>query len=136
MPLVLQLFLVMMSKYPKLGVDTFNTFWVNGYIKVFAWWQEDLWRMDRHTTEKWSLYVTARRPNNVNNEDDLAITNCSTFFETDKLNMSKHKNTAPFFFMHRYVSICLFFHTTDLVNENEHTWNKIYSHFNFQIFTK
>ena len=35
MRLVLQLHLVMMSKYSKLGIDTFNTFWVMGYIKVF-----------------------------------------------------------------------------------------------------
>ena len=36
MPLVQQLHLVMMSKYSKFGVDTFNTFWVMSYIKVFA----------------------------------------------------------------------------------------------------
>ena len=34
MSLVLQLHLVMMSKYAKFGVDTFNIFWVMGYIKV------------------------------------------------------------------------------------------------------
>ena len=33
MPLVLQLHLVMMRKYTKFGVDTFNTFWVMCYIK-------------------------------------------------------------------------------------------------------
>ena len=37
MPLVLQLHLVMMSKYTKFGaVDTFNTFREMGYINVFA----------------------------------------------------------------------------------------------------
>ena len=36
MPLVLQLHQVLMSKYSKFGVDTYNTFWVMGYIKVFA----------------------------------------------------------------------------------------------------
>ena len=36
MPLVLQLNLVMMSKYSKFGVDTLSTFSVMGYIKVFA----------------------------------------------------------------------------------------------------
>ena len=39
MPLVLQLHLVIMSKYSMFGVDTFNTFWVIGYIKNFAWQQ-------------------------------------------------------------------------------------------------
>ena len=33
MPLVLQLHLVMMSRYSKFGVDTFSTFRVMGYIK-------------------------------------------------------------------------------------------------------
>ena len=37
MPLVLQLHIVMMSKYSQFGADTFNTFWVMVYIKVFAW---------------------------------------------------------------------------------------------------
>ena len=37
MPFVLQLHLVMMSKF---GVDTFNTFWVMGCIKVFAQQQQ------------------------------------------------------------------------------------------------
>ena len=36
MPLVFQLHLVMMSRYSKFGVNTFNTFWVMG-IKDFAW---------------------------------------------------------------------------------------------------
>ena len=36
MPLAVQLHLVMMSKYSKSGVDTFNTFWVMEYIDVFA----------------------------------------------------------------------------------------------------
>ena len=36
MSLVLQLQFVMMSKYSKSGVDTFNTFREMGYIKVFA----------------------------------------------------------------------------------------------------
>ena len=36
MSLVLQLHLVMMSKYSKFGADTFNTFLLIGYIKVFA----------------------------------------------------------------------------------------------------
>ena len=40
MSLVLQLHLVMMSKYPKFGVDTFNTFWEMGYITVFAQLQQ------------------------------------------------------------------------------------------------
>ena len=35
MRLVLQLHLVMMSKYSMFNVDTFNTFCVKGYIKVF-----------------------------------------------------------------------------------------------------
>ena len=35
MPLVLQMHLAMMSKYVKFGVDTFKTFGVMGYIKVF-----------------------------------------------------------------------------------------------------
>ena len=37
MPLALQLHLVMMRKYSKFGVDTFNTFWEVDYIKDFAW---------------------------------------------------------------------------------------------------
>ena len=37
MPFVLQMHLVMMSKYSKFGVDIFNSFWVEGYITVFAW---------------------------------------------------------------------------------------------------
>ena len=36
MPLALQLHLVRMSKYSKFGTDTLNTFWVMGYINVFA----------------------------------------------------------------------------------------------------
>ena len=32
----LHVHLVMMSKYAKFGVDTFNTFWVMGYIKIIA----------------------------------------------------------------------------------------------------
>ena len=32
MPIVLQLYLVMMSKYSKFGVDNFNTFWVLGNL--------------------------------------------------------------------------------------------------------
>ena len=36
MPLVLQLHIVMISKYSKFGVDTFYTFWEIGYIKVYA----------------------------------------------------------------------------------------------------
>ena len=46
MPLVLQLLLVMMSKYSKFRVDTFNTFWVMRYSKDFAprlWWSSDHW---------------------------------------------------------------------------------------------
>ena len=34
--LVLQLHLVMMDKYSKFGVDTFNSFLAMGYIKIFA----------------------------------------------------------------------------------------------------
>ena len=37
MPFASQLHLVMMSKYSKFDGDIFNTFWVMGYIKVFAW---------------------------------------------------------------------------------------------------
>ena len=33
--LVLQLHLVKIGKYSEFGVDTFNHFWVIGYIKVF-----------------------------------------------------------------------------------------------------
>ena len=33
MPLVLQLHLVMLSKYSKIDVDIFNTFWAMGNIK-------------------------------------------------------------------------------------------------------
>ena len=40
MPLVLPMYLVMISKYSKFGVDTFNIFWVMGYIKVFAQQQQ------------------------------------------------------------------------------------------------
>ena len=36
MPLVLQLHIVMMSKYPMISVETINTFRIMGYIKVFA----------------------------------------------------------------------------------------------------
>ena len=36
MPLVLQLVIVMMSKYSKFGVDTLSTFWVMSHIKVYA----------------------------------------------------------------------------------------------------
>ena len=35
-PFVLQLHLVMISKYSKFGVDILSTFLVMGYIKVFA----------------------------------------------------------------------------------------------------
>ena len=30
-----------MDKYSKFGVDTFNTFWVKGCIKIFAWQQNN-----------------------------------------------------------------------------------------------
>ena len=52
MPLDLQLQLVRMSKYYKFGVDTFNTFWVMGYIKV----------------------LHAAAADDDDNHDDLAIT--------------------------------------------------------------
>ena len=44
MPTALQLHLAMFSKYTKFSVDTFNTIWVMGHIKVFAWWQQQQWR--------------------------------------------------------------------------------------------
>ena len=40
-PLVLQLHLVMLSKYSKFGFDTFNTFWVMGYMKLFLYDNDD-----------------------------------------------------------------------------------------------
>ena len=43
MSLVLQLQLVIMSKYSMFDVDTFNTFWVMGYIKIYVFerqWQQ------------------------------------------------------------------------------------------------
>ena len=39
MSLVLQLQFVMMNKYSKFGIDTFNT-WVMSYIKDFAQWRQ------------------------------------------------------------------------------------------------
>ena len=47
MPLVLQLHLVKIIKYSKFDIDTINTFWVMGYIKVFAWW---CWRSSYHNS--------------------------------------------------------------------------------------
>ena len=38
MSIVMQMHVVMMSKYSKFGVHTFNTFWVMGFIKIFVWW--------------------------------------------------------------------------------------------------
>ena len=49
MPLVLQLHLVMMSKYSKFGVDTLSTFWVMGYIKVFA--RRRLWQRRQRSSD-------------------------------------------------------------------------------------
>ena len=49
MSLVLQLHLVMMSKYSKFGVDTFNTFWEMDYIKVFAWQKQ--WSSEHNLVE-------------------------------------------------------------------------------------
>ena len=54
MPLVLQLHLIMMSKFSKFGVDSFNTFWVMGYIKVlhdnyFDFWQR--WRQQQRSSD-------------------------------------------------------------------------------------
>ena len=58
MPLVLQLHLVMISKYSKSGVDNFNTFWVMGYFKVFAQWQ---WRRSNdHNSSTFSLEQTSK----------------------------------------------------------------------------
>ena len=60
MPLVLLMHLVMMSKYSKFGVDTFNTFWVMGTLKFL-------------------------HNNGDNNDNDLANTIAQHFFETDEL---------------------------------------------------
>ena len=51
MPL-LQLHLVMMSNYSRFGVDTFNTFCVMGYIKVFAWhqWWQQRWSSNHNSS--------------------------------------------------------------------------------------
>ena len=58
MPLVLQLQHCHDDKYFKSGVDTFNTFWVMGYIKVL---QDD--------------------DNDDDNNDDLAITTAQLFLQ-------------------------------------------------------
>ena len=58
MPLVLQLHLVMMSKYSQFGVDTlntFNTFRVMGYIKVFARWQRRRQQQWQRSSDQYSL---------------------------------------------------------------------------------
>ena len=62
MPIFLQLHFVMMSKYSKFGVDTFNTFCVIGYIKVLHDADDD---------------------NGNNNDDNLAIT-IALFFIRNK----------------------------------------------------
>ena len=65
MLLVLQLHLVMMRKYSKFDVDTFNTFWVMGATLKFLHEDED------------------------NNDNDVLEINQNSsifFFETDKLN--------------------------------------------------
>ena len=68
MPLVLLLHLVMMNKYSKFGVDTFNTFWVMGYIKVFAWQQQ--WRRSSYhnsltfSSKQTSFFLRNRQANN------------------------------------------------------------------------
>ena len=68
MPLVLQLHLVMMSNYSKFGVDTFNTIWVMGNIKVFAWrlrqWR---WWSSNHKSLTFSLKKMSKKMlNSVN----------------------------------------------------------------------
>ena len=55
MPLVFQLHLVMMRKYSKSGVNTFNTFWVMGYIKDFPWCQR------RCSTDQNSLTFSSKQ---------------------------------------------------------------------------
>ena len=53
MPPVMQLHLIMISKYSKFGVDTFNTFWAMRYIKVFAWQQQQQqqrWSSDHNSS--------------------------------------------------------------------------------------
>ena len=55
MPHVLQLYLVMMNN-AKFGVDTFNTFWVMDYIKVFAQRQQ---RSSDHISSTFSKQQTS-----------------------------------------------------------------------------
>ena len=64
----LQLHLVMIRKYSKFGVDTFNIFLVMGYIKVFAQqlWQRR-WSSD-HNSLTISLKQTKLKKNPVTHE--------------------------------------------------------------------
>ena len=66
MPLVLKLHLVMMSKYiySMFGVNTLNTFWVMGYIKVL-------------------------HHDNDNNNNDLAITIAPSFLQNRQAKENK-----------------------------------------------
>ena len=53
-----------MSKHSMFGVDTFNTFWVMSYIKVFAWrwrqqWQR--WQSSIHNISTFSLKLTSKK---------------------------------------------------------------------------
>ena len=48
MPFALEMHLLMMSKYSKFGVDTFNTFWEMDNIKVIAWQQQWWWSSDHN----------------------------------------------------------------------------------------
>ena len=68
MSLVLQLYLVIMTKYSKFGVDTFNKQWVIGYIKVFARWRR---RSNNHN----SCFLRNRRVNNQSCRTTYVILN-------------------------------------------------------------
>ena len=68
MPLVLQLHLDTIGKHSKFGIDTFNTFWIITYIKVFAWQ-----RRLRTGQQQWS-------------RDHKSL---NFFFETDKVKIIK-----------------------------------------------
>ena len=69
MPLFLPLHIVMMSKHSKFG--TLSTFWVMGYIKVFAWWQRrQWWRSSDHNS--W-LFLWNRQAKNITSRFQYAF---------------------------------------------------------------
>ena len=72
MHLNLQLHLVMMSKYSKFGMDTFNPFYVMGYIKVFAqqWQRWKRWQTRDHNSLTFSSkYMSYKSPPNCHRQN-------------------------------------------------------------------